>query len=171
MSEHRPNIDDYAPPRLGLGWIIAIIVAVVGLVGGLYLLTRPAEPPAKASPSPTYTRAKPPFGISYSNERGRETGHWEITDQRWTYVGLQLTVHIAADKGDQYLQLEAWRNHDLQSFSPNQSPPYYEHGWLKLDEGEEVTFTLVFADMEPCEATLMLRNEDGEQLSGWEITQ
>ena len=166
------SIDSYALPRsraplwIGLGAVVAITATV------LIALFLPASTPAptatptpipatsstaRATPSPTGS-APPSVGFE-----DRATGWWRIDEQRWTGVGLELTITVRVSSGQQgfsFFCFDADRNtaESNNAYDPGAFPT------RTIGEGEEVTGKVTFG-INPGDTTVVLANASGTQIS------
>jgi hypothetical protein len=164
------NINDYAPPKLGVGWIILIIVVAAALIAGLFFLTTPqrtVQPTASPTPTPSVTET-PPWGLPFVGTNESCTGQWDVLSSKWTVEGLEVQLRVVSDNCPLILFFSAVDKEDAMSHDPMISPGFMEMGGLQLQPGDDRTGTLVFR-MERSEVSLMMSDDSYTQLSAIDV--
>jgi hypothetical protein len=164
------NINDYAPPKLGLGWVVLIAVVTAVVIGTLFFLTSPAkvvQPAATATPSPTPTPT-PTWGMPFVTADEFCTGQWDIVSSSWIDDGLEIQVRVVSDNCPLVLTFSAYDKETAWSHEPIPGPGLYEMGALRMAAGDDRTGTLFFR-MERVDVTVMMTDDSFTQLSAIDV--
>lgn len=171
--QRRPvDISAYAPPKRpgGMGWFIALGVALVAVVIGL-LTIRPQlpEPAATPAPQPTATSTGPGMPFAAPGFGGGE-GRWEILQHTWAGDEVTLRVRITADKGNISYGFLAFFNTDMNggSYEPVPGAPSPSLDTGILSSGQTAEGYIRF-DLPRGPGTLILTTAGGRQMSALPI--
>ncbi|MFT3970001.1 MAG: hypothetical protein QM695_06915 [Micropruina sp.] len=159
------SINQFAPPPNRtplLITIVALIVLVVVIEGGIYVRSlSSAEPSASAGPT---TTAPAGPGQPFTTPDGRQDGRWEILESTWTDEGLQLRLRIHSDDGSISFGFMAFSNASTDLIRPTSSPrsPDIRMGTATV---QQPVTGYVFFPMSKGDATIILANGSGRQMS------
>lgn len=167
--QRRPvDINAYAPPRSGGGgwWLLLLGGALIGLVvSALFLRPPPAAPEPSPSPSQGAPSEASGPGMPFTMPGApNSTGRWEVVSHSWVADGLVVRVRVTADAGRVTYGFVAFSNAGTEVYEPEAGAPSPEIGTGRLAVGQSVEGN-VFLPMPRGDATLILTNEAGRQMS------
>lgn len=164
------NIDEFAPPRSRLPLVVTLVALLVaGLIW--FGTTWRGQPSAATSPTPSASAGTtaPPPGLPFVTPDERFTGRWEILRQQWTDSGLEVEIHVVADRGPITYSFLAFGNNDVEATNSSPGSQNPKFSGLPIATGRDETGWLFFPlDRGP--STIILATASGNQMSALPVT-